>query len=189
MKRLVLILMISLAGCASVQKTTRISSHLTALEFNSVASRYMDRPTFVSREVFDGGEQVLAVKMSTYGVDQYGQDNTTIRYSRHHANEYIQLIDKYLKWESLATKRNDAFTKDVGRASSWSNGMDAELKFVFHSGNAHQHYLAVSFCTALLCLDDKAQYYDKENAKELKNLLLKLKSNRINETDINDVYK
>ncbi len=88
MKRAALIAIIGiglLSGCASVQDTTRLSSNLQAAEFNSVASRYLERPTFVNLETFSTNEKVLAVQMTTYGMDKYGNNtNSQNKFHREH---------------------------------------------------------------------------------------------------------
>ncbi|MCS0161615.1 hypothetical protein [Vibrio alginolyticus] len=189
MKRLLSVGLIAmLAGCATIEKETRIPSTLKASEFNSVASLYMPKPTFVSYESFSSGENVLAVKMTTYGIDQYSNSESTIRYSQAYAEKYIDLIDKYLEWNKIALQRKDIVNKEIGREAAWTGGTDAELKFSFYSGNENSHFLAVSFCTMLICLDDKSHYYDAENAVKLKSLLEKLSVGSISQANVEDVY-
>ncbi|MGR5150083.1 hypothetical protein ACQKP8_26495 [Photobacterium alginatilyticum] len=176
-----------ISGCASVQEQTRISTTLKASEYNSIASKYMERPTFTSIEKFSTGEEVLAVSMDTYGVDSYGNTTSTIRYSNEQIDEYMALIDKYIKWEAIAVSRKDAITREIGNAKAWSNGVSAYLKFNFHSGNEYNHYLSVSFC-ATVCLDEQAQYYTKKDAVELKDLLNNMKLGKLEPSNIDDVY-
>src|SRR6218665_1476884 len=108
------LLLISICACTSVQQSTRLSTNLYAKEYNSVASKYMDRPTFSSVEQMSDGETVLAISIDTYGTAQ-----NTLRLSKKHVNEYINLINKYFEWEKLAKSRKDAFTKEIGKASTW----------------------------------------------------------------------
>ncbi|WP_413113836.1 hypothetical protein [Thaumasiovibrio sp. DFM-14] len=189
MRRIVLsfIMLTIMSGCATVQEETRISTDLRASEYNSIAAKYMVRPTFTSLEKFSTGETVLAVSMDSYKTDSYGNSTNTNRYLVDYADEYIALIGKYIEWESLAINRQDAFTKDIGKATAWSNGASASLKFSFHSGNEYKHYLSVSFCTTV-CLDEQAHYYTKKDAIELKKLLAQMKTGKINFSDIDSVY-
>ncbi|MCG6233089.1 hypothetical protein [Vibrio furnissii] len=177
-----------LAGCATIQDSNRISSDLSASEFNSISSQYMPKPTFVSLETFSSGEKALAINMKTYAMNKYGMDNSEIRYNREFVDDYIGFIDKYLSWEKLAVDRQDAFTKEIGEAKSWYPGMDGDLKFTFYSGNSNNHYLTVTFCTMIICLDN-AHYYDRKNAERLKQLLEQLKNGQFVTTNIKDVYQ
>ncbi len=189
MKRLFTIALLGiLTGCTTVQDTTRLSTDLNASEYNSISSQYTRKPTFVSLETFSSGEKVLAVNMKTYAINEYGMDSSTLRYSNQFVDSYIDFANKFLSWEAIATERQDAFTKEIGEAKSWSSGMDGYLKFTFYSGNASNHYLAVTFCTSIICLDH-AHYYDKENVEKLKRLFEQLKSDQFTSTHIDSVYQ
>jgi len=187
-KLLILFALIALTSCTTVKNSTNISTALNAKAYNTIASQYLDRPTFVSIEDMSTGENVLSVKMERYGVDKYGNKTITIRFSKASVDDYLSMIEKYEKWEEMAVSRSDIFTKDIGVAHSWSNGMDVTLKLTFHSGNALQHFLSVMPCAAGTCLPDDTVYFDKKNVLYLKNLLSNFKSGNIKQKDIDAVY-
>ncbi|WP_270806325.1 hypothetical protein [Aeromonas sp. QDB62] len=179
-----ILLVVILSGCTSVQHSTRISTRLVTNEYNSVYSKYMERPTFVSIEKMSDDNIVLAVFR-----DNYGSTFSPIRFSKENVPNYIELIDKYFEWEKLARSRGDLITKEIGEANSWGNTASGSLRFKFHSGNSAEHYLSISFCAVGTCLDEQALYLDVNNAKELKNLLLQLDEKTQKAENINDVYK
>lgn len=188
MKRLFSLVLLSiLTGCATVQDTTRISSDLEASEFNSIASQYMYRPTFVSIETLSSGEKILTINMKTYKVSQYG-DSLVLRFSNQLVDSYISFVDKFLSWETLATERKDILEKEIGEEDSLSSGMGGYLKFTFYSGNESSHYLAVALCSGLICLDN-AHYYDRDNAIKLKQILEELKADNFKPNNLDNVYQ
>jgi len=177
-------LILLLSGCTTVEQRSRVPNNLHAKEFNSIASQYLDRPTFTSIEKMSDGETVLAISM-----DNYGNSSRPIRFLKSNVSNYVSLIDKYTEWEHLAKARGDAITKEIGRAKTWGNGLSGTLKFIFHSGNATNHFLAVSFCAAGTCLDDQSLYFDATDAQELKKMLLNLESGEIQVENIDDLYR
>ncbi|MCG3760637.1 hypothetical protein [Vibrio cincinnatiensis] len=178
------LLALVLAGCTTVEQSTRLSTNLEAREYNSVYSKYMDRPTFTSIEKMSDGNTVLAISR-----DNYGTTSSPLRFSKEHVSKYTALIDKYIEWNQLAISRGDAITKEIGKAETWGNSMSGTLKFTFHSGNSAVHYLSISFCAAGTCLDDQALYFDLKNSQELKNLLVQLGSGAVKTEDVNAIYK
>lgn len=202
MKRFVLSLsVLALAACSSVQNSTRVSTSLRAQEFNTVASRYMEKPTFVSTESWSDGKSVLMVHMETYAVphvydnlslDPSARDtlrHTELRFSKENVSGYVAAIDKFLEWSALATQRKDAFDKEISLVPTWANMVKASLRFTFHSGNEQEHFLVVAISAVGTTLTDQAQYFDVTNAKELKRLLLAFASDSLQKTDIDSVYR
>ncbi|USD68102.1 hypothetical protein [Vibrio sp. SCSIO 43136] len=174
---------LAMTGCQTMTEPTRVTTSLKTVEYNSIANRFMARPTYVSTQSENGGtEKVLLVEMDTYGSNQYG---SFLRFSSFQVDQYISFIDKYFEWEELAIERQDAFTKEIGSAPSWHSG---NLKFEFHSGNSTNHYLSISFCSSMICLEGE-HYYDKDNANKLKSLLKGLSDGSIQETNFDSVYK
>ena len=178
------VLIVFLSACTTVQQSTRLSSSLSAKEYNSVTSRYMERPTFSSLDQMSDGQSVITVTM-----DGYGSQTNIIRFSKDHVAEYLPLLRKFNEWEQLASSRGDSFTKEVGRAETWGNALSADLKFTFHSGNARVHYLSVSFCAVGTCLDEEAMYFDKINTLELVSLLENFQLENIRQNDVDNIYK
>jgi hypothetical protein len=187
LKKIVFIttLALSLASCTSIKNTTKINSNIHAKEYNSIASQYLARPTFVTIEEMSSNEITLAITM-----DNYKSTSIPVRFSKTDTASYIAMIDKYLEWEKLARTRGDALTKEIGRSKTWSNGpVSGTLKFTFHSGNSSNHLLAIAFCAAGTCLDDTAIYIDPNNARELKILLQDFSDGKITPKNIDDIYK
>lgn len=175
---------LTLSACTTLEHSDRISTQLTAKEFNSIASQYLSRPTFTSVERMSDKAKVLHVKMS-----MYNSKESNLYFLGGRGQEYANRIDKFLEWSALATKRGDALTKDIGKTSAWSNGPSGELKFVFHSGNSAIHFLAISFCAVGTCLDDQAMYFDASSAKELRRILLALDNGSLVSASTDNIYK
>ena len=177
-------LILVLFGCTTVEQSTRLTTDLKAREYNSIASKYMDRPTFTSIEKMSDGDTVLAISR-----ENYGSTESPLRFSKNHVSSYTSLIDKYFEWENLAKSRGDAITKEIGRAKTWGNTMSGSLKFTFHSGNSTIHYLSISFCAAGTCLDEQALYFDSANTSKLKDILGQLASGKLKTENVDDIYK
>lgn len=202
MKNLVAIVAaLALSACTTVEQSTRISTSLKAEEFNSIASRYMEKPTFVSTEKMSDGAATLMVHMETYALPSALQNSTLpastletmkhseIRFLKENVPAYVAAIDKYLQWEALAKERKDAFTKDIAKVPAWSQAKGGGfLVFSFHSGNDQEHFLVVQVESIGVLLDG-AHFYDEANARELKRLLLAFASDSLQHTDIDSVYK
>lgn len=180
MKSLVPIMLAVLsAGCASVQEH-QISSSLSASEYNNVYAKFYERPTFITNYDYEKDTDAILIKM-----DMYGNETSILSFSEKEADRYLAAINKFIEWEELAREREDIFSKDIDTIPAWNSG---NLKFSFHSGNAKNHYLSISFCS-LLCLEEQAQYYDLNNAVALRDVLTSLSNGDIKTTNIDDVYQ
>jgi hypothetical protein len=187
MRILIPVLAFTLTACTSVSESTRLSTGLEAVEFNSIASGYQPRPTFVSLEMMSDGEEVLAIQMDQYGTTQYQYG-----YDVHHQfrmlptaiPEYLAILDQYDRWRDTAIERGDAITREMGRAPAWHG----ELKFEFHSGNAQRHYLLVSICAVGTCLDDQALGFDAVNVDRLRTTLRRWQAGELESLDIGAIY-
>ncbi|EKO3939522.1 hypothetical protein F7U67_002061 [Vibrio metschnikovii] len=173
----ILLFLIIITGCASIQSETRINSTLQVREFNSISSKYVARPTFVTFYELNNGDKSLYVESNSYRPNHSNSLNFGVKY----VDVYISFIDKYLEWEKIASKRNDSLTKDIGTTKSWADALN--LTFSFYSGNSNNHYLVIAGC-GLICVENSPyQYYDKNSAIELRSLLIKLKDNQLNVID------
>lgn len=179
-----IIVALTLVACTTLEQSNRISTRLVGMEFNSIASQHLNRPTFVTIERMSDKATVLRVTMS-----MYGSKDSYLTFLQGQSAAYVAHIDKFLGWEALAKSRGDALTKDIGRAPAWSNGPSGDLKFVFHSGNAAAHFLAISFCAMGTCLDDQAVYLDAASVQELRRLLLALDGGSLGKASVDSVYK
>lgn len=173
MKKLVLILaVLAMSGCAT--HAVRIDSRIQVSAYNNIASSYMMRPTFVS-VVEIGGTEMLRVEYQ-----EYGTSTSTVNFVKEHIDSYIHHIEKYLKWEKIASTKRDQINKVIGDAALWAG---ASLQFSFYSGNATHHYLVVTPCGLGLCSGDPRVTLDRKNAIMLKELLLKYKGNQLRGSD------
>lgn len=179
------LLAVACVGCASSWKSmsgTRVSSNLQAMEYNSVASDYRVRPTFVQLRENMGGDQVLVIKM-----DAYGTQDVEIYIPPSAATKVLEFIEKYEEWESLARERGDMITKEIGEVPNFT-GMKLQAKF--HSGNEQSHYLVLQQCVWVCELSDRSisQYFDRRQAENLKGLLSDYLSGDIRPLDEDRVY-
>lgn len=175
------------SGCMTgTQVETRYPSTIAAREYNSIAARYMDRPTFVVVRALNDGTQVLRVDRQRYTGQVSG-----FAFIKGHAATYEPLIQKYLEWESMAIARGDALTKEIGRGPTrgMAGQSGGEVKFTFHSGSAKVHYLMLSFCAFGTCLEDDAFYLDRDGATELITLLRRFESGALAPKDTGSVYR
>ena len=133
-------------GCTTVNEETRVSSPLRAVEYNSVAAKYLERPTFVKVRELSNRKEVLMVEMEQYSYGLGGKMENLNRFNtqflRDSVSEYVALIDKFLEWEEMAVERGDQFTKEIGTAPAWNDSFGAKQKFEFHSGNTNNHFSA-----------------------------------------------
>lgn len=182
----------ALVACTTVSAETRLSSALIASEFNEVGSQYMDRPTFVSVQSFSDGATALKVLMDEYG----GGYDPRLKMTTEHVTyfdkrfvaDYLPLIDKYAEWEALAVTRGDLIDREVGRARTWGNGADVDLRFNLHSASAERHLLVIERCALGTCLD-KALHLTKDNAAILRALLVDFAAGKVTQQNVDSIYK
>lgn len=177
------------SGCSTISEKTRVSSNLNGRIFNSVASTYTERPTFVSIEKMSDGAEVLNISVKRIYKDEYGIEVIENRFLKEHIGDYVALIDKYVEWEALALKRGDIFTKDIGRAKIWGNMSEVELTFAFHSSSANSHYLYLRHCRLGPCNPNSDVVFDLDSAKKLSEMLKDFQSGKLKQADISGVYK
>lgn len=181
----VLVVALLLSSCAAMQETV-IRSPLKVYEYNSVARRYMDRPTHVA---VDGspGSQRLKVYFDAYGVAKSGD---YAMFAQQHADAYLAHIDKFLDWAARARANGDAFDKKIGDAPIHPG---LSLEFAFHSGNPTSHYLTITLCSLGSCATGtdvgRALYFDESSASVLRDLIKKLKAGELPGEDVGAKYK
>lgn len=86
--------------------STRITSTLRTRDFNSIASHYMERPTFLNVETYSDGRAAFIIDVDAYGVGPAGYEmpgDYALRLDPARADAYIASIDKYLEWDSPAS--------------------------------------------------------------------------------------
>ena len=181
----------ALGGCTTVAQETRISTPLSASEYNDIAARYMERPTFATVQAMTDGQEVLRLEMDTYGrnVDPTTgiEKPYTMVFDKRFVGEYLTLIDKYLEWEKLALERSDLIEKDLGSASTWSGlGGTGRLDFSFYSASASNHVLTIEYCAVGTCINPFN--FTHPNVVELRKLLENFSAGRVGQADVDGIY-
>ena len=162
-----------LAGCATPDSKTRISSGVTAYQFNDPASKYMARPTFATVLEYSD-RKLLDLTMS-----EYGEKTSHVVFDQAFVDDYVALINKYLEWQEIALSRGDMIEKNIGKAKD-------KLIFDFYSANANNHYLVIA--TDMDFVRMWEMVFPKEEAVRLKALLLKFKANNFSKVDTDSLY-
>jgi hypothetical protein len=174
-----------LGSCAAMQKTV-IRSPLKVYEYNSVARKYMDRPTFVTVSGSPGSQQLM-VSFERYGIAKSGD---YAMFAAQHADTYLAHIAKFLDWAATARANGEAFDKKIGDAPILAG---LSLEFAFHSGNPTNHYLEVTLCSLGSCAMGmnvgRSLYFDEAGASDLLNLIKKLKAGELPGEDVGAKYK
>ncbi len=179
------VIALALTGCSAVEQSTSVTTNLEVKEYNVEYAKYMPIPGLTFLEQMNDGNSVLAISRDHYD----STFATPLRFAKNNVQNYAAFIDKYIDWAELAVARGDVIDKEIGRAKTWKGTSTDTLKFTFHSDNSAVHYLSISACDASMCFDDKALYFDKANAYELKNLLLQAKVDDVKVESIDDIYK
>jgi hypothetical protein len=184
LRMIVAALAVVMGGCASVNESTRIAPGLKAVEFNRVAAQYLERPTFAELNRYSDGREALVLVM-----DKYGQKRSAVAFLRGSEAAYDELLKKFLDWEVLARERGDQFTREIGRAPTWSQAGTAELRFTFHSGNQALHYPELVPCLIGTCLEESGMHLTPENVRKLRELVADLREGKVKQKDLGTVYK
>lgn len=180
-------------ACTTVSQQTSIATPLRASEYNSIASRYLERPTYVTLQSMSDGAQVLRVTMDEYGYGagaSIGQDvalNYAAAFDSRYVDQYLAHIAKYEEWAGLASQRGDMIEKEIGKAPTWANMGTGKLRFEFFSSGLRDHYLVVGFCLTA-CVNERLMF-DRDDVAHLKKALLDLKAGKIQQLDVDSVYK
>lgn len=170
-----------LTGCATLESKVRVTSNLRIYEFNDLSSQYMARPTFVSVLNYSN-KKLLHVSTNEYGKVGYEPEKVNhIYFSQSNVDKYITLIDKYLNWESIAIERNDLLDKQIGEAEGHH-----PLLFTLYSSNAKNHYLVITTNTGVVNM--WPTYFPRQEALNLRILLLNFKANKFDNIDANEFY-
>ena len=178
-----LVLSFSSNSFAGIWDLTQIRSDLRVVDYNGFAEDYLSSRTNVTING-KSGKQLLIIEAPSPEKDFVGyplEDN--IRFYQHKEIEkHIAHIEKYLKWEKLASENGDAFTKEIGFAKG-----DGKLKYSFFSANEDYHLLEVSSCSFGSCGVSEL-FFDKENVLILLDLLKQLKAGELPPENVADKY-
>lgn len=184
---------IALVACTTVSSETRIPTRVSASEYNSVAARYMERPTFATIQSLSDGEEVLRLEMDTYGSNVNPTTGLatpyTLPFDKRFGADYLALIDKFFEWEGIARERGDLIDREIGTASTWSNmGGTGTLKFSIYSASLEGQMLVIEYCVSVGC-SDQSFTFSRTNARELGRLLADFTEGRVGQANLDGVYQ
>ena len=195
-----LLLIFSSAQTAIAADPVSISYDLQVREFNTLASSYLPRPTFINIQEKKKADR-LFIRVDFIRPTESKRVSGTmnrIGFSEKRIYEYIAAIDKYLSWEEVARADGDIFEKRIAKILSHKSAYNY---FEFHSGNATNHFLSINTPdTSLLALTDVNEFnkkppdfvFDRENALALKALLTDWKEGKFEkrlDLNVDDKYK
>lgn len=166
-----------LIGCTTIESTSNVYSTISALQFNRVASAYLERETSVDLLKTSDGVAVLNISYAMYGQGRGG-----VFFVKGNAQQYSAYIDKFLEWAKIAEGRNEELTKEIGRAPTWLPGGSGTLRFTFHSASTQNHVLQISTCT-IICIDETVLTLNAINARKLQQLINDFDQGRLRSTD------
>ncbi|OOF02484.1 hypothetical protein BZG81_14220 [Salinivibrio sp. MA607] len=170
-----IIVVLGLIGC-SITPDEVIQTRLNGYTYNSLARNYLDRPTEVSLR-----GDTFVVKVQGYGQDDIGM----LTVDREDVDETMAALDKYLEWDSLATKRGDVITKNISKVGSYTYAIfgtkPGEHFFISHIPVLGDH-LDVNYVGQLAVL------FPRDEVIELRKLLVQFKTNSFKRPDMS-VYK
>ncbi|MBK5146014.1 lipoprotein [Budviciaceae bacterium BWR-B9] len=183
MRKIVLFISILfiLSGCASVQEKS-ISTKLSARAYNSVAKAYMPMLTSASVVTY-GDKEYIKYLIDLYSYSEFGKDRFYLALDKDGADTAINIIDKYLKWESIAKRDSDIVDKEMQELSG-PKYLSVAYKFGMASGNERNHYLYIQQCSdGLMSICLYSVYLNKEDALILKDELGRYLSGSLKVTD------
>lgn len=181
------LLVLALGGCETPSQIARIPCNFNAMEYNDVASRFMERPTGACIKKI-GDTTILNVT-----INSYGRQNIGLWFDKRHVNEYVQAIDKYIEWNKIATERHDVVDKEISTVSTDAPGVMG-IRFLFRSGAEDLHFLIISHYAPTLIDPTKGdvlqQCYDVGNALKLRQMLVDFANDKLSSAgDLDSVYK
>lgn len=180
------------AAPAFAKEKVRLDASFKIMEFNSAASDYMERPTFLELIVRKKKPEQLYIlsdfiRKSDVGIAMGGYEFTSL--SATAIDDYIAAIDKYFAWHKIASQDGDIIDKEIAKAMGRKKSL--KVKFGFYSANAQSHYLTLQTCAVGTCMEP-AMVLDYKNAQGLKDTLLAWKSGSLqglNEAETDAKYK
>ena len=194
------------AWSTALANEVSIPFQIKVKQFNSIASNYLDAPTFVAindKSKYD--QLILKVDLIEKSkiTRETGALYEVLAFSEKESrfDNAIKAIDKYLKWHDIASADKDIFTKRIDWVK-YNSGSHNE--FIFHSGNAENHYLKIKKHNLANSLNfdvtkspnQQSQppefVFDKENAILLRKLLVDWRDGKFEDRlnlDLDDKYK
>jgi hypothetical protein len=111
-----------------------------------------------------------------------------VAFRKEDAPKYIALVDKFLTWAETASQRGDTLTKEVGTVAKpgWGKRYD---KLIFVSQAPTEHFLSIATCAIGTCTGTFGLVFSASEARELRAMLEGLQAGRLEQTDLDEVYK
>lgn len=186
------IITLAISTPAFAKEKIRLDASFKAMEFNSAASQYMKRPTFLELIVSKKKPSQLwiysdFIKKSDTARAMKGYEFVSLSVTA--ADDYIAAIDKYVAWHGIASADGDIIDKEISKVMGRKKSL--KVKFGFYSGNAQSHYLTLQHCAVGTCMEP-ALSFDIENAKLLKETIETWKAGQlqtITKEEVDDKYK
>lgn len=167
-----LLLSIVISGCSSVPSVTqRMGVDFQGAVYNDITNQYMPQMTWAKISSHDEGGRIELVEVR---VDRYGSGSNFLYIDLDNIDRHIGAVDKYLKWEKLASKRRELVDKEIDKIPS--KYLSYNIEYSFHSGNETNHFLSVDHGTSFATRGMYAIYFDRENAMKYKEMLVKFKN-------------
>ncbi len=178
------LMMATLTGCVTTAadinlQETRVETNVGIAEYNSVASQYLDKPTFAKvmrMNTLEGDTIVYSADAYGSTCSKYGCTKSTLEFKVNERDlpDVFAAIDKYQAWNKQAIEREDTITKNIVTfESSYNTTIDYE--YSFHSGNSTNHFLVIKTCSFVGC-PDSGVYLNDKSVSQLKAELTKFKS-------------
>lgn len=174
-----------LSGCVSTQDQA-ISTKVSARAYNDVAKQYLPMLTsaYIITDNGNNGAEYIKYLVDLYGYNQFGKERFFFVLDKAGADTTIQIIDKYLSWEEIASRDSDMINKEI-KLVKGPELYPVAYKFGMTSGNEKNHYLYINQCSSgglmEVCLYNI--YFNKNDALILKNELNKFISGSLKTAD------
>ena len=189
---IITLLLFAISTPATAKDKIRLDASFKAMEFNSAASQYMERPTYLELIVYKKKPSQLwiysdYIRKSDTAKAMGGYEFVSLSVSA--ADDYIAAIDKYFSWQSIASADGDIIDKEISKTMGRKKSL--KVRFGFYSANAQSHYLTLQHCAVGTCLDP-VMAFDIENAKLLKETISAWKTGQlegITKEEVDDKYK
>ncbi len=167
-----LVLTFVISGCSSVPSVTqRMEIDFQGAVYNDITNQYMPQMTWAKISSHDEGGRIELVEVR---VDRYGSGSNFLYIDLDNIDSHIVAVDKYLKWEKLASERRELVDKEIDKIPS--KYLSYNIEYSFFSGNTDNHYLSVDNGTSFVTRGAYAIYFDRENAIKYKAMLINFKN-------------
>jgi hypothetical protein len=185
------IALLFLASVSSVSAQTRsIPTNVQGSVFDPREAKYVAQPTVaeLKRDKQGGIWLTLRSETGVYDPLVHMDMKPFVSFRKQDVSQYLALIEKFLAWDTTATQRGDTLTKEIGTVSKPGFGKKYD-KLTFLSQSPTEHFLAISFCAIGTCTGSFDLVFSPTEAVELKDMLEALRDGRLEQTDIDSIYK